>query len=86
VNVVVSTGKAQVTVPDVTCFSYGHAKAVLAQSNLKIENGGSAPTPNPSCPQANRVAVQDPAADSTVPSGSTVTVFFAEKSPSPSPT
>jgi eukaryotic-like serine/threonine-protein kinase len=86
VNVVVSTGQAQVSVPDVTCFSYGHAKAVLGQSNLTIENGGSAPAPNPSCPQANRVAMQQPDAGTMVDSGSTVTVFFAEKSPSPSPT
>jgi beta-lactam-binding protein with PASTA domain len=85
VDVVVSTGQAQVKVPDVTCFSYGHAKAVLAQAGLNIENGGSAPQ-NPSCPQANRVAVQDPTAGSMVASGSTVTVYFAEKSPSPSPT
>jgi len=85
VDVVISTGPSQVKVPDVTCFSYGHAKAVLAQAGLNIANGGSAP-PNASCPQANRVAVQDPPADSMVASGSTVTVYLAEKSPSPSPT
>jgi serine/threonine-protein kinase len=86
VNVVVSTGQAQVSVPDVTCFSYGHAKAVLGQNNLVIANGGSAPAPNPSCPQANRVAMQQPDAGTMVAPGSTVTVYFAEKSPSPSPT
>ena len=85
VDVVISTGPSKVQVPDVTCFSFGHAKAVLAQNNLNIANGGSAP-PNASCPQANRVALQDPTAGTTVDPGSTVTVYFAEKSPSPSPT
>jgi serine/threonine-protein kinase len=88
VDVVVSTGPevTTVTVPDVTCLSYGQAKAQLLASGLQINNAGTAPA-NPLCSNSNKIASQDPAAGTQVDSGSTVDVFTGENSsPTPEPT
>ncbi len=85
VNVVVSSGTDKVTVPDVTCFSFGKAKAQLTQLGLIVIDGGTAPA-NPLCPTPNRVAVQAPAPGTQVNSGTTITLYLNESSPSPSPT
>jgi serine/threonine-protein kinase len=88
VAVVVSTGPAQVAVPDVTCFSFGHAKAVLTQAGLAPVVGDPV-APNPLCPNPNRVALQEPAAGIQVDSGTTVTIHPGEAvtpTPSGSPT
>jgi beta-lactam-binding protein with PASTA domain/tRNA A-37 threonylcarbamoyl transferase component Bud32 len=86
VNVVISSGPNTVTVPDVTCLPFGSAKAKLTQAGFVVVNGGTAPA-NPTCPNPNRVANQDPAGGATAKYGSTVTLFTnAEATPSPSST
>jgi serine/threonine-protein kinase len=87
VDVVVSTGPeiTTVQVQDVTCLSFGQAKKVLTDQGLNIASGGTA-TANPLCSNPNKVASQDPAPGTTVNTGSTVTVFTGEPSPSPEPT
>jgi beta-lactam-binding protein with PASTA domain len=84
VDVVVSTGPTitTVTVPDVTCLSFGQAKKQLLDQGLNIASGGTAPA-NPLCSNPNKIASQDPAAGKTANSGDTVTVFTGEASPSP---
>ncbi|MEP6477257.1 MAG: Stk1 family PASTA domain-containing Ser/Thr kinase [Actinomycetota bacterium] len=87
VDVVVSTGPevTTVSVPDVTCLSYGQAKARLNSVGLEISLVGTAP-PNPLCSNPNKIAAQDPAAGTEVNSGSTVNVATGDtSSPSPEP-
>ena len=84
IDVTVSAGPESVTVPDVTCLTYGKAKAELKQLGLSASFGGTAPL-LPQCADTKFVAMQDPAAGSTVPPGSIVTLFTGEE-PSPSPT
>jgi serine/threonine-protein kinase len=74
VQIVVSAAPATVTVNDVTCLSYGAAKANLQGQGLVATLGGTAPV-LPQCSNPNRVALQDPAAGSTVEVGSTVTLY-----------
>jgi serine/threonine-protein kinase len=85
VTVVVSTGPSSVSVPDLTCLPYGSAVAQLNHLGLSPMNGGTT-TPNPLCPNPNRVALQDPPAGTTVNAGSTVTLFTGAASPTISPT
>jgi serine/threonine-protein kinase len=88
VDVVVSTGPevTTVTVPDVTCLSYGQAKSQLLAVGLQINNAGTAPA-NPLCSNPNKIASQDPLPNTDVPSGTVVDVFTGEtSSPSPEPT
>ena len=85
VQVVVSAPPATVTVNDVTCLSFGAAKANLQGQGLVAALGGTAP-PLPQCPNPNRVALQDPAAGSTVEVGSTVTLFTGEATSPTGPT
>ncbi len=88
VDVVVSTGPeiTDVTVPDVTCLSFGQAKSQLTAAGLQINNDGTAPV-NPLCSNPNKIAAQDPASGATVPSGTVVNVYFGEtSSPSAEPT
>ena len=83
VQVVVSTAPQLVTLPNVTCLSYGAAKAQLQGLGLVVVPGGTAPM-LPECPNPSRVAAMSPAADTQVEVGSTVTLFIGEvASPSP---
>jgi beta-lactam-binding protein with PASTA domain/tRNA A-37 threonylcarbamoyl transferase component Bud32 len=84
VTMYVSTGAGSVVVPDVTCLSFGQAKNLLLDKGLSpIQSSETVPL-NPACPHGNKVAAQDPAANSTVDSGSTVTLFpGSEESPAP---
>jgi len=83
VDVVISSGPGIVTVPDVECFTFGHARAVLQQNGLQVaEEEGTAE--NPQCPNLNRVAAQDPLPGTPVEPGSTVTLF-TNPTTSPSP-
>ena len=83
VQVVVSTAPALATLPDVTCLSYGAAKAQLQGLGLVVVQGGTAPA-LPECPNPNRVAAMSPATGTQVVVGSTVTLFIGETlSPSP---
>jgi serine/threonine-protein kinase len=74
VQVVVSAPPATVAVDDVTCLSFGAAKAALRDQGLVAALGGTAPL-LPQCPNPSRVALQDPAAGSTVDVGSTVILY-----------
>ncbi len=88
VDVVVSTGPeiTTVSVPDVTCLSYGQAKARLNGVGLEISLDGTAP-PNPLCSNPNKIAAQDPSTGTGVDSGSVVNVYTGDtSSPSPEPT
>jgi eukaryotic-like serine/threonine-protein kinase len=85
VKLVVSSGPGTVTVPDVTCSSFGSASNVLRKDGLNpiIESGQPKPT-NPLCPNGNKVAAQDPAANTQVQRGSDVHLYPGGASPSPS--
>jgi beta-lactam-binding protein with PASTA domain len=86
VDLVVSSGPSQVTVPDLTCLSYGKARSVLAGQDLQIQNAGEMP-PSLACSKFGKVVAQDPSAGSQADSGSTVSVWLVGlSSPSPSPT
>jgi eukaryotic-like serine/threonine-protein kinase len=86
VDVVVSTGPSQVTLPDVTCLTLGVARTQLLALGLNTLNGGTTGTTvNPLCPQPNRIAAMDPAANTKVNVGSTVTVYFNATPPPTSP-
>jgi eukaryotic-like serine/threonine-protein kinase len=87
IDVVVSTGKPQVAVPDLTstCFTQTQAQNALAKVGLVLALGPPT-TPNPNCVNADRVAAEDPPAGTMVDAGSTVTVSLGTAgSPSPSP-
>ncbi len=84
VNVVVAAGPATVVIADYTCMTYPHAKAELAKLGVVAVPGGTAPA-LPLCPNLLFVALQEPAAGSTVEVGSSVTLYTGEE-PSPSPT
>jgi beta-lactam-binding protein with PASTA domain/predicted Ser/Thr protein kinase len=87
VDVFVSTGPEQVSVPDVSsqCLSQGGARKILTDAGLQYQLGGTAPS-SPSCPNPNRVVDQQPDAGTPVESGSVVTVFTGDgSSPSASP-
>jgi eukaryotic-like serine/threonine-protein kinase len=86
VTIVVSSGPQEVTVPDVTCESFGQAKSDLRHVHLNPVQSSSTVAFNPACPAGNRVAAQDPTGGEHVPAGTTVTLFAgAFESPSPSP-
>jgi len=84
VTMYVSTGAGSVVVKDITCLSFGQAKKILSDQGLfPIQSSETVPL-NPACPHGNKVAAQDPAANSTVEGGSTVTLFAgSEESPAP---
>jgi len=84
VKVVISAAPATVTLPDVTCLSYGSAKSQLTALGLNVVNGGTAPV-LPQCTNTSRIASMSPGAGSTVNVGSSVTLFTGEAAPSPTP-
>jgi eukaryotic-like serine/threonine-protein kinase len=81
VNVVVSSGTDNVVVPTVTCLSFGAASSQLVTLGLNPVDGGTT-TPNPACPNPNRVAASDPPAGTEVEPGTSITLFRNE-TPSP---
>jgi serine/threonine-protein kinase len=85
VTVVVSTGPATVTVPDVTCSSFGAAQNALRRAGLNPVTSDQQVATNPLCPNGNKVAAQDPQQGAEVQKGSDVTLF-AGSGESPSPT
>jgi serine/threonine-protein kinase len=88
VDVVVSSGSeiTTVSVPDVTCLSFGQAKALLTADGLQINDDGTAPI-NPLCQNPNKIAAQDPPAGEEVDTGTVVNVYFGEtSSPTAEPT
>jgi eukaryotic-like serine/threonine-protein kinase len=76
VDIVVSSGPGAVIVDDVVCLPYGQGKSRLERAGLVVVLGEPV-TPNPVCPNLNRVAAQDPGGGTEVEPGSTVTLFTA---------
>jgi serine/threonine-protein kinase len=72
VSIVVSTGPQQVSVPSVVCLPITKAEKQLQAAGLQFTIGSV--SPNPACPQANKVGAQNPAANTQVDAGSTVTL------------
>jgi beta-lactam-binding protein with PASTA domain/predicted Ser/Thr protein kinase len=79
VGVVVSTGPAAVTVPDVVCDSISQARQEIIAEGLTPQEGGSEFSED--CPSGT-VARQDPGPNQSVEAGSTVT-YFRSKGPEP---
>jgi beta-lactam-binding protein with PASTA domain len=90
VDVVLSAGPSDVTVPDVVCESLGKAESELDKAGFQVVVSEEETQFNFECPKDGRVAAQDPPGDSSAPSGSTVTLIpstgVSPTSPSPSPT
>ncbi|HEV8621463.1 MAG TPA: Stk1 family PASTA domain-containing Ser/Thr kinase [Actinomycetota bacterium] len=85
VDIVLSAGPETVTVPELTCLTYGKASSELSSRGLQIENAGEMP-PTPACSKFGKVVAQDPDAFQEVDPGSTVQVWLVgETQPSPSP-
>jgi eukaryotic-like serine/threonine-protein kinase len=90
VDVVLSAGPTNVTVPDVVCESLGKAESELNKAGFQVVTSETETQFNFECPKNGRVAAQDPPANSSAPSGSTITLIpstdVSPTSPSPSPT
>ena len=89
VDLVVSAGPTNVTVPDVVCESLGKAESDLNKAGFQVVTSEETQF-NVECPKNGRVAAQDPPGNSSAPSGSTVTLIQSTDvqptSPSPTPT
>jgi eukaryotic-like serine/threonine-protein kinase len=89
VDIVLSQGPSEVTVPDVVCESLGKAESDLNKAGFQVVTSGETQF-NVECPKNGRVAAQDPPGNSSAPSGSTVTLIESTEvsptSPSPTPT
>jgi eukaryotic-like serine/threonine-protein kinase len=87
VDVVLSAGPENVTVPDVVCESLGKAESDLDKAGFHVTISGT--QFNFECPKSGRVAAQDPPGGSSAASGSTVTLIestdVSPTSPTPSP-
>jgi serine/threonine-protein kinase len=86
VNIVLSSGPGQVTVPDVRCESFSQAKKDLKDNGLNAEISPELVAIYLLCPNGNKVADQSPQPGQQAPEGSTVTLYAGGLSPSPSPT
>jgi beta-lactam-binding protein with PASTA domain/tRNA A-37 threonylcarbamoyl transferase component Bud32 len=75
VVIIVSSGPQSVSVPEVTCLSFGAAQNQIRQAGLNPVQSSDTVAINPRCPLGNKVADQDPAAGTEVEPGSTVTLF-----------
>jgi beta-lactam-binding protein with PASTA domain len=84
VNIVISSGQALVTVPDLTCQPLGQAEAHLQALNLTLVQSGNTQFVS-QCPHSGRVASQTPAAGAQVQPGTNVTVDETEDNNTPSP-
>jgi eukaryotic-like serine/threonine-protein kinase len=89
VDIVLSQGPSEVTVPDVVCESLGKAESDLNKAGFQVVTSEETQF-NVECPKNGRVAAQDPPGNSSAPSGSTVTLIQSTDvqptSPSPTPT
>jgi eukaryotic-like serine/threonine-protein kinase len=85
ITLTVSSGPAQVGVPNVVCETRRDAFAQLKAVGLTALVG-QPPVNNPICPTKGVVAAQDPPGGTTVNTGTSVTLWFVPApSPSPSP-
>lgn len=76
VTILVSSGPAPVTVPDVVCFSLGQAKAKLQDAGLVPVVASETKPPNPLCPHGNKVVDTDPDPFTPVQPGSQVLLYL----------
>jgi len=79
VTIFVSTGPDQVSVPLVTCLSFGSAQNKIEQAGLIPVDSPDSVALNSQCPLGNKVAAQDPPSGTLVQPGSTVTLFQGEE-------
>jgi serine/threonine-protein kinase len=79
VTIFVSTGPDQVSVPLVTCLSFGSAQNKIEQAGLIPVDSPDTVALNSQCPLGNKVAAQDPPSGTLVQPGSTVTLFQGEE-------
>jgi serine/threonine-protein kinase len=86
VTILVSTGPGTVTVPQVTCLSFNAAQNQVRKAGLVPALSTETVAVNTACPLGNKVALQDPAAGSSVDEGSTVTLFAGAESEPTGPT
>ncbi len=85
VDVTIAAPPADIPVTDHTCESLGKAQSELENAGFTVVVAGT-PQFNPSCPQPNKVAAQDPSSGS-YPQGTTVTLVpSTNESPTPEPT
>jgi serine/threonine protein kinase len=88
VDIVLSEGPTDVTVPDVVCESLGKAESELEKADFQVTISEDTQF-NFECPKEGRVAAQDPSGDASASSGSTVTLIpstdVSPTSPSPTP-
>jgi serine/threonine-protein kinase len=83
VTIFVSSGPDQVSVPLVTCLSFGSAQNKIEQAGLIPVDSPDTVALNSQCPLGNKVAVQDPPSGTLVQPGSTVTLFQGTEEPIP---
>jgi beta-lactam-binding protein with PASTA domain len=76
VDLWVSTGKSTVTVPSLECMRTDKALQALAALGLDMQIVDP-PSPNPACPQANKVGSQDTAPGTEVDPGATIDVHVS---------
>jgi serine/threonine protein kinase len=87
VTIFVSSGPEIVTVPGVTCQSFGSAQRDLRAAGLVPVQSSETRPPNPLCPNnQNKVAAQDPEQGAQVPVGMQVTLFPGETPTATGPT
>jgi len=84
VNVTVASGPATITLQDYSCQTYNKASHDLEKLGLVATIGDTVPS-LPQCPNANFIALQEPAAGTSVQVGSTVTLHLGGAT-SPTPT
>jgi serine/threonine-protein kinase len=83
VNIVVSSGPEEVSVPEVRCQSFASAQNELARAGLVGVISDETVEINPACPLGNKVAAQDPGPGEVVEPESSVTLFAGSE---PEPT
>jgi serine/threonine-protein kinase len=81
VTIFVSTGAAQVAVPEVRCQSFGSAQNELSKLGLNSVISSDTVAVNTACPLGNKVAEQDPAPGTQVDPGTTVMLFEGAEGP-----
>jgi eukaryotic-like serine/threonine-protein kinase len=84
VDIVLSEGPSDVTVPDVVCESLGKAESDLEKAGFHVTISGT--QFNAECPKSGRVAAQDPPGNSSAPDGSSVTLIESTDASPTSPT
>jgi eukaryotic-like serine/threonine-protein kinase len=84
VDIVVSSGPQQVTVPDVVCESLGKAQSELEKAGFHPVISEETQF-NLECPKNGQVAAQDPPGNTAASSGSTVTLIQSTDVPPTSP-